>query len=171
MRKLGGAFDLLLGFFAVIASVLLTLMMLATVAKVALRVTVNHGILGIDQVSGTLMVYITFLGAAWVLRKDGHVTVEIFVNSLNEKARRALQVMASLVGAAACLAVTYFSIIAINLSVQRGVVVAAELDIPRAVNLAVIPLGCFLLGIEFIRRAMRFYRGEVETPELPRMEA
>jgi TRAP-type C4-dicarboxylate transport system permease small subunit len=146
-------------------------MMLATVAKVALRVVANHGILGIDQLSGTMMVYITFLGAAWVLRNDGHVTVDIFIDTLPARVRRMVQVVGSLVGAAACLSIAWFATHAVIVSIQRGVLIAAEIEMPRAVNLVVIPLGCFLLGIEFVRRALRFHRGEMEPHAMPRMEA
>ena len=171
MQRLDRLFDHLLTFFAVVASVLLVGMMLATVLKVAMRATLNHGILGIDQISGTLMVYITFLGAAWVLRKDGHVTVDIAIAALPDRGRAMVLVVASLVAAVACLAVAWYSASTVALSLRRGVVVAAELEIPRAVNLVVIPIGTFLLGIQFLRRALMFARGDVQASETVRMEA
>lgn len=171
MQTINRSLDRVLGFFAFLAGVLLVLMMLATVLKVAMRALLNEGILGIDQISGTLMVYITFLGAAWVLRQDGHVAVEILTSSLRPAARRWVQVIASLIGAGACLVLAYFSTRAVLLSIERGIVVAAELEIPRAINLAVIPLGCFILGIEFVRRAARFWSGDAVAPGIPRLEA
>lgn len=171
MQTIGRSLDRLLGFFAFLAGVLLVLMMLATVLKVAMRALFNEGMLGIDQISGTLMVYITFLGAAWVLRQDAHVSVEILTSSLRLTVRRLVQVAGSVVGAVACLALAYLSTRAVLLSIERGIVVAAELEIPRAVNLAVIPLGCFLLGIEFIRRAGRFWRDGGPAAAMPRPEA
>lgn len=171
MGRLERAFDFVLNLFAAIAATLLVAMMLATVLKVALRALFNHGILGIDQISGTMMVYVTFLGAAWVLRRDGHVTVDIVVASLRPKTQRTVMVLSSLVGAAVCLALTWFGTKAVMLSLQRGIVVAAEIEIPRAINLAVIPLGCLLLGIEFVRRAVRFHRGQMSLSETPRSEA
>jgi C4-dicarboxylate transporter, DctQ subunit len=171
MNRFNRALDRLLNIFAAAASVLLIAMMLATVVKVGLRSAANHGILGIDQISGTMMVYITFLGAAWVLRRDGHVTVEIFVSSLRPDASRLVQMSASIIAAAACLAIAWFSTQTVLLSLERGVVVAAELEIPRAVNLAVIPLGFLLLGIEFVRRLVRLYRGESASVDRSRIEA
>lgn len=171
MRLLGRAFDRVVDLGAVLASVILVVMMLATVVKVAMRYLFNHGILGIDQISGTMMLYITFLGAAWVLRREGHVTVDIVLTLLPERVQRGVQVVGSLVAAAACLTVAWFATGTVLLSIQRGILVAAEIEIPRAFNLMVIPLGAFLLGIEFLRRAMRFHRGEVVAPETPRMEA
>lgn len=171
MSKLERSFDFILDFFSAIAGILLVVMMLATVLKVVLRAMFNHGILGIDQISGTMMVYVTFLGAAWVLRRDGHVTVDIVTANISPQAQRVVMFVSSLIGAAVCFVLTWFGTKAVLLSLQRGVVVAAELEIPRAVNLWVIPLGCLLLGIEFLRRAIRFRRGEAVISDTPRMEA
>ncbi|MGV6875710.1 TRAP transporter small permease [Pseudochelatococcus sp. B33] len=133
-----------------------------TVIKVVLRSIFNYGILGVDQISGTMMVYLTFLGAAWVLRNEGHVSVDLLTSAVPARVERGLHVVASIVAAAVCFTMTYFSFVTVRLSLQRGVMVAAELEIPRAINLAVIPLGCALLGIEFIRRARRYYLGIAE---------
>ena len=171
MSKLERSFDFILDFFAVIAALLLVSMMLATVTKVVMRALFNHGILGIDQISGTMMVYITFLGAAWVLRRDGHVSVDIVVANLRPHVPRLVMFVSSLVGAAVCFLLTWFGTKAVLLSLERGILVAAEIEIPRAVNLVVIPLGCFLLGVEFLRRAVRFHRGEIMLSETPRPEA
>ncbi|RUM96195.1 TRAP transporter small permease [Pseudaminobacter arsenicus] len=171
MSKLERSFDFILNLFAGIAAVLLVVMMLATVLKVVLRALFNHGILGIDQISGTMMVYITFLGAAWVLRRDGHVSVDILTANLRPQAQRMVMFVSSLIGAAVCFVLTWFGTTAVLLSLQRGIVVAAELEIPRAVNLWVIPLGCLLLGFEFLRRAVRFRRGDAVISDTPRLEA
>jgi len=159
MKALGRSFDFLLDALGFVSSLILVLMMLATVLKVALRVLFNHGMMGIDQISGTMMVYLTFLGAAWVLRRDGHVMVDLLTGAVPPHVERWLQIVASLVSAAVCFTMTYFAITAINLSIRRGIMVAAEFEIPRAINLIVIPIGCLLLGIEFVRRARRFYLG------------
>lgn len=171
MKALGRLFDFILNAFAVVSGVILVTMMLATVVKIGMRLFLNHGILGIDQISGVMMVYMTFLGAAWVLRNDGHVTVDIVTGAMPPGPRRVVNIIGSLVGAFACLLVAYFSSQTVAISLARGVMVAAELEIPRAINLVVIPVGTFLLGIEFIRRAARFYRGDIVASDLPRMEA
>jgi C4-dicarboxylate transporter DctQ subunit len=171
MSKLERSFDFILDFFAATAGVLLVVMMLATVLKVVMRALFNHGILGIDQISGTMMVYITFLGAAWVLRRDGHVSVDIVTGALGPNAQRLVMFVSSLIGAAVCFALAWFATKAVMLSLQRGILVAAEIEVPRAVNLWVIPLGCLLLGIEFLRRAVRFHRGDAVISDTPRLEA
>ncbi|GGA69177.1 hypothetical protein GCM10011385_23740 [Nitratireductor aestuarii] len=165
MKALGRIFDIITDALAVVSSTILVAMMLLTVVKVAMRSVLNYGILGIDQISGIMMVYMTFLGAAWVLRRDSHVVVDLVVASVPQGARRVMLILSSLVGAAVCFTLTWFGTKAVSLSLSRGVMVAAELEIPRAVNLVVIPLGCFLLGLEFVRRAVRLYRNNDATSE------
>jgi TRAP-type C4-dicarboxylate transport system permease small subunit len=111
-----------------------------------------------------MMVYMTFLGAAWVLRSESHVMVDLLISSVGPKTQRILNILASIIGAIVCFAMTYYASKAIGLSIRRGVMVAAELEIPRAVNLFAIPIGCALLGIEFLRRARRFQIGTAVIP-------
>ena len=166
MKKVGKVIDVLEDVMAAIAALLLLVMMVATVTKVVGRTLFNHGILGIDQLSGTMMVYVAFLGAAWVLRNEGHITIDILTSNLSEKRQRTLGIFSSIIGAIACFSVAYFATVATGLSIRRGVMVAAELEIPRAINLWVIPFGCIVLGIEFIRRAERAFRRRLRSPEL-----
>jgi C4-dicarboxylate transporter, DctQ subunit len=164
MKSLGWLFDRVIDATALVTSVILMAMMLATVAKIVLRAVFNIGVLGIDQVSGIMMVYMTFIGAAWVLRSEGHVMVDLLTASVPPRTQRVLNIVASVIGAVVCFAMTYYASKAIGLSLRRGVMVAAELEIPRAVNLFAIPVGCALLGIEFLRRARRFQKGAAAMP-------
>ena len=128
MSKLERSFDFILNLFAGIAAVLLVVMMLATVLKVVLRALFNHGILGIDQISGTMMVYITFLGAAWVLRRDGHVAVDIVTANLRPQVQRGVMFVSSLIGNRSCRPssrwrmVTVFSSSGFSPSVSKSIV-------------------------------------------------
>ncbi|MFK4825439.1 TRAP transporter small permease [Paenochrobactrum sp. BZR 588] len=167
MKTIEKFYDFILNLFAFLACLTLIAMMLATVIKVAMRVFFNYGIHGIDQISGIMMVYITFLGAAWVLRKDGHVTVDILMTIVSPPVRRAMLIISSIISAIVCLIMAYYGYHAIIRSIQRGIMVAAELEIPRAINLAVIPVGCFLLGVEFILRTLRFIRADNIQPSKP----
>lgn len=166
MKTLGRFFDFLINAMAVLASTIMLVMMLSTVFKVIMRAFFNRGIQGVDQISGTMMVYIAFLGAAWVLRNEGHITIDLLTGYLSEKTRRQVEIFGSIVGAIACFTIAYVSGVATVLSIQRGVVVAAELEIPRAINLWVIPFGSAVLGIEFILRSVRFYQGVNVVPPL-----
>lgn len=146
-------FDALVDAGAVLAALLLLAVMLATVVKVVLRYGFGEGLLGVDQLSGTMLLYLTFLGAAWVLRRDEHVTIDLLLNALGTRTRARLQVLASLLGCAVCACLAVFGTLEVVYSIQKGIRIPAEIEMPRAVNLAVIPLGCLFLALQFVRRA------------------
>jgi TRAP-type C4-dicarboxylate transport system permease small subunit len=146
-------FDGVLDLGAALAAALLVAVMLATTIKVIFRYVLHEGLIGIDQISGTLLLYITFLGAAWVLRREEHVTIDLLVTGRRPKTRRRLHVISSIMGALICLVLTVFGTLEVIGSWQKGILIPAELEVPRAINLAVIPLGTLCLCLQFVRRA------------------
>jgi TRAP-type C4-dicarboxylate transport system permease small subunit len=139
---------------AVLAAVLLVAVMLLTTVKVVYRYGLQQSPVGVDQLSGTALLYIAFLGAAWVLRPDEHVTIDLLLGNVAPRTRRILLIASALIGAIVCLALAGFGAVEVVTSIQRGIRIPAEIEMPRAVNLAVISLGCLLLGLQFLRRAL-----------------
>ena len=157
-------FDLIVDGGAILAAVLMVAVMLTTTIKVVFRYGLREGLIGIDQISGTMLLYITFLGAAWVLRREEHVTLDLLVGRIGPEVRRQLLIWGSVAGALVCLAVSGFGTFETVTSWQRGIRIPAELEIPRAINLVVIPVGCLFLGLQFARRAWRHWRRMAPAP-------
>jgi C4-dicarboxylate transporter DctQ subunit len=76
-------------------------------------------------------------------------------------------VASSLIGAAVCLLVTVFGTMEVVTSLQRGIRIPAEIEIPRAVNLIVIPIGFLCLTLQFLRRAIDGLMGAEPRPLPP----
>ena len=158
-RRITQVFDSFLNIGGALSGGLLVAVMLLTSVKVFFRYVLREGLIGVDQISGTLLLYITFLGAAWVLRREEHVTIDLLVTRLSPKAQRWLNVVNSIIGALICLVLTIYGTLEAITSWQRGILIPAEIEIPRVVNLAVIPLGTFFLWLQFMRRARLHLRG------------
>ncbi len=163
-EKIIRVFDSLLDAGAALSGALLVAVMLLTSVKVFFRYGLREGLLGVDQISGTLLVYIAFLGAAWVLRREEHVTIDLLVTRLRPGHRRWLTCANSVLGALICLVVTVYGALEAVTSWQRGILIPAEIEIPRVINLGVIPLGAFLLSLQFMRRARRALDNEASEP-------
>ncbi len=148
-------FDFVLDLGAALAGALLVAVMLLTCIKVFFRYGLREGLLGVDQISGTLLVHIAFLGAAWVLRREEHVTIDLLLSRLRPNPRRWLTCVNSVIGALICLVVTVYGAMESFASWRQGILIPAEIEIPRVINLGVIPLGALLLTLEFVRRAWR----------------
>ena len=152
-KKIIRIFDSVLDAGAALSGALLVAVMLLTSIKVFFRYGLREGLMGVDQISGTLLLYIAFLGAAWVLRREEHVTIDLLVTRLGPRNRRWLTCANSVLGALICLVVAFYGTVEAVTSWQRGILIPAEIEIPRVINLGVIPLGAFLLSLQFLRRA------------------
>ena len=152
-KNINRIFDFILNLGAALAAGLLIAVMLLISIKVVFRYGLGEGLIGVDQISGTLLLYITFLGAAWVLKREEHVTVDLLVTQFSPRTQRRMNVTNSVIGALICLVLTIYGTLEAITSWQKEILIPAEIEIPRVINLAVIPLGSFLLCLQFVRRA------------------
>ena len=82
LTKVGVILDRTLGFFAFLTGTILIFMMLSVSADVFMRYFLSKPIFWVVEVNEYAVIYATFLGAAWVLAKDGHIKVELVVDRL-----------------------------------------------------------------------------------------
>jgi C4-dicarboxylate transporter DctQ subunit len=156
LTKFGLVFDWLIDWFAYSTGGIFIFIMIAVTADVTSRKLFGAPIQWVDEVAGYLLLYATFLGAAWLLKKEGHVSVDVVVERLNPRAQACLHMILSLLIAALCLVMTYVGVLTTLDVNRRGVFTVSVLEAPLALLVAVIPLGFLLLFIQFLRRAYRF---------------
>jgi C4-dicarboxylate transporter, DctQ subunit len=102
-------FDRLIDALAIIAGALLcglVVLICMDVASRSLRLFATPWTLDIAQYA---LYVITFFGAPWVLRENGHIAIEIFVERLPRGARRAIRRLTHAIGAAVCALLLIFS--------------------------------------------------------------
>jgi len=157
-------FDTVLRICGALSGAILVTIMIMVCIKVFLRYVLVYGWVGVDQMSGTLLLYMTFIGAAWVLSREEHVSIDLLVTHLSGSLQRIFLIVGSVVCALICLLVFIYGTKEVISSIERGILVPAEIEIPRALNLAAIPFGCLLLWIQFLRRAWLAYRTDVRPP-------
>ena len=97
------------------------------------------------------LLWITFLGSAWVLSRRKHVAVDIFTSRLGPSGRRTAEIIHSLMGIGVCGVLCWYSaLITLNLF-QRGVTDVQAVDIPKSLVLIIIPAGFLVLTAQFLR--------------------
>jgi len=133
-------------------------MMLAICYSVILRYFWNEPVPWIVEVSSYLMLYITFLGTAWLQRQDGHVEVDLFLSKLKPRVRALFRAITSLGGVAVGCILTWKGAMVTIDFYQRGVTMMGILSTPQCLLLAIIPIGGFFLLIEFLLRIWRSSR-------------
>ncbi len=153
LRKLGSVFDWVVDWLAYATGAIFIFIMIAVTVDVSSRKLLGVPIQWVDEVTGYLLLYTTFLGAAWLLKKEGHVSVDVVVERLNQKTRTWLNVVISILIGALCLIMACSGVFATLDVYRRGVFTVTILEAPLALLVAVIPLGFFLLFLQFLRRA------------------
>ena len=157
-KRGGTLLDRVVGAFAIVAGILVVYTLCSVCLEVVLRYFFNRPQVWVIETAEYALLFITFLGAAWVLRNEGHVKVDLLINQLRPRAQTAINTVTSIVSAAVCLILTWYTGQLAFDHLQRGVVSEKMLTFPKGVLLAVIPVGCFLLFIQFLRRTHRYLR-------------
>ncbi|MEM8552162.1 MAG: TRAP transporter small permease [Pseudomonadota bacterium] len=144
-------YDMLVVALAVIAGAILPAFMLIIVYQVVWR---NFGL----QPSAHLftfteygLLFITFLGAPWLVRERGHVYIEIVTAALPDGARAAVSRFVSGLCVVICVVLALK-----GADIAQRNFFSAEMDVrslyfPRWILITVIPVGFGLMAIEFAR--------------------
>jgi C4-dicarboxylate transporter DctQ subunit len=163
------AYDLLIVAAAVVAAAMLAGVFVAIVYDVTLRTAGFEPPQWVSALSEYAMFYVTMLAAPWLVRRRGHVYVQIGVDRLAAPMRWWLERLICLFCIGASLVVAWFAF-----DVAWDTYVREELDIraivfPRWVLFAPMPLGFVLVATEFLRILIlgeALHRPRTETESL-----
>ncbi len=163
LRKADRIYDRSEAVLAIAAGVLLVFTGLATVYEVVMRYFLNSPTTWTVEISRFALLYITFLGAAWVLKREGHVKVDIVLNQLNPGTQALLNMITSVISAIVFLVIIWYGIDVTVESFQIDYRTPTMLRTPMFLILAVIPVGSFFFFVRFLKRA-HGYLVEWRTP-------
>lgn len=156
--RVGTIFDGILNVFAFLSALLLAFIMFSICLEVIMRYFLNRPLVWVIEMTEYALLYITFLGTAWLLRREGHVTVDILLVRLGPKSHAALGLLSSIIGIIISLVLTWYSADVAWDHYLRGIFKPTVLQFPTAPVLAIIPVGSAILAIQFIRRGYGFLR-------------
>ena len=173
LKKFGKLFDWINRFFVTLSCILVAFDMLLVCSDIALREFADYSIPGADEISEYTLLYITFLAAAWLLKQDGHIRMDMFLTRLNTRSLALINTITSLMGALTCLILACYSADTTLDQFVRSAYRATTLEVPVALLIVIIPIGSFMLFIEFVRaisqylKSWRTIRGEQKIVEKP----
>ncbi len=155
VRYLETIFDFIVDALAFFAGVLLILIMLSVSLDVVMRYFLTRPQFWVGEMSEYALLFITFTAAAWVLKQDGHVKIDVLYTFLNPKTTKIISVVVCVIGIFVCAVLTYFSAYVAWDHHVRGIYNPTLMSFPKAPLLAIIPVGTFLLLVQFLRKAFR----------------
>lgn len=142
---------------------LVVLMMFSVVYDVLARMIFSAPTMWVIDVNEYMLVYATFLPAAWILLRDSHVKVELVVQSVGPGTRRVLDVFSNVSGLLYCVILTWQGWLFAWQSYEAGYRFSTALSAPQFPVYAIIPIGAAWLGIAFVFKIIGALRPPVRA--------
>lgn len=137
---------------AVVAGGLLLFMTFSICYSILTRALGVSSPIWVVQSSEYSMLWMAFLGTAWLLIKDKHISIQIVTSRLSERNKRRFRLLHNGVGFLVCAGFTYYCSLSTWDQFVRKIIDIQAVSVPRAYVIFVIPLGFLLLSLQFIRR-------------------
>ncbi len=165
-KKVVAIFEQALNYTAYLSSALIAFVFAIITLSVLLRFLFNISILWPQEVTEYILATVTFVGAAWVLKKERHVFIDIALGLFTTRGQTIINTITSFVATILCFVLLYYGILATWDHFQRGTHMAMKaMGLPTAPLLSVLPIGFFLLSIQFVRRTLRYLKLWRTPPE------
>jgi len=144
--------DVILKIQMTIAQLLVISVVVIITAEVVSRYFLGQPLGWSVEVSEWALLAITFLGAAIVLRDDGHVRVDVLIRVLPVRARRIVGIFAALIGFGICSLAFYYTAQTAYGEYVQNVLTINVIKFPRFWLLLFFPIGFFFLALEWLRK-------------------
>lgn len=150
-----GILDSICRFLALLGSIVLVFTTGSIGYSILTRITGLPNPIWTVQFNEYALLWMTFLGTAWLLAENRHISLSIVTDRLGQTANWMLSVFHNLVGAILCGIFFWFSFLTTSDHIARHVLDTMAVDVPKGYILAVIPLGFFLLTLQFLSKLMQ----------------
>jgi TRAP-type C4-dicarboxylate transport system permease small subunit len=153
MKDFWVLFDKLLNLMAALAGVILVFIVGAVCYTIGMRYFFKQTTIWIMQTTEYALLWIVFLSTTWLLREGGHITTDIIYTHLNNKTRAYLDSTMFIMGGLVCIIMLYFGITYMYECIICNVTDVRAVTVPKSAVFVIIPVGSFLLTIQFFRMA------------------
>ena len=164
MKLLGKIYNGILNFCTVLGGILIILLMLIVTLEVCLRYFFNAPTIWASETAGYMQLYFAFLVAAWVLKRGAHVKMDLLLNRLSPRKAAIVNAVTSLIGAAVFVIIAYYSASHTIYVFNTDYRTTTLMRVPQYAITLIIPVGSFLLFIEFL---VQFWKNIANRKALP----
>lgn len=163
LRSASRALDFVIVAGAVLAVAILVALVASVAFEVVMRYFFNRPTRWVVEFSEYALLWLAFLGGAWVLREEAHVKVEMLVEILPPRTQEIIHIITSLVGMVTCALFCWVSTVFIVELYDSGEVLFRSMIVKKWAVMSVIAPGLLLLTLQFMRRAWRGLPAVVQT--------
>ncbi|MBB3141390.1 TRAP transporter small permease [Halomonas organivorans] len=122
------------------------------------RVLFDHSLVWVIELSEYSLLYMTFLGAPYLLEKHRHVAIDLITDALPEWARRLLVGVLCALAAVACGYCTWVGGLVTLDQFEYGMRETTLMRPPSYLITMVFPLGMLLLTIQFVAQTLDSFK-------------
>lgn len=162
LETLLGSLDRLVRLAAGVALLAMTLLLFGNSAA---RFLFGLSFVGGEELARVLTIWMTFLAAYLVVRKNSHVAIDILMRMVSESLYRGVTFVVSLIAAFTMAYITWFGV-DLCIRIWASGQVSAVLPMLRVVFYLPIPIGCGLMSLAFAINAVKVLRGQLPRPAL-----
>ena len=165
VKKRKSNFDFFIELLAYLAGIILLLITFVVTGSALIRYMGFRAPLWTLQYTEYGLLWFTFLGAAWLLRDDGHIRIDTVISRLYAKTRRKVEIMDDILGFIVSIAVFWFGTLHTIDLFQRGIMEVKGVIVPKGPVVLIIPLGGLALSIQFVRNVLKKIRFKLDPGE------
>ena len=129
--------------------------------EVASRALTGVSRIWVIEASEYSLLFITFLGAPYLLEKNMHVVLDIVYESFSRSWKRIAALLNALIGLAVCVILTVVGITVVIDQIGTGVRETTVMAPQSFWFTAALPLGMFLMSFQFIDQGVRAITGRI----------
>jgi TRAP-type C4-dicarboxylate transport system permease small subunit len=144
--------------FVFFASLMMAALVIIVCVDLTLRYFFNAPLLWGTEVTEILLLYITFLGAAWVFKEDSHVVIDVFIDKATGNRKKVLILFSYLLIGIVSSVLIYYGFVATYDHYKRGVFNPTIIETPIALIIAIIPIGSIPLLLEVLVKGWKLLR-------------
>lgn len=153
LRKSG--FDFIIEGLAVLAGVILLVITFLVTGSALVRYMGFRAPIWTLQYTEYGLLWLTFLGAAWLLREEGHIRIDTVISRLGASSRRNVELANDILGFLVSIIIFGFGALHTLDLYQCGIMEVKGVIVPKFLFFLIIPLGGLTLAIQFARRFLK----------------
>jgi TRAP-type C4-dicarboxylate transport system permease small subunit len=130
--------------------------MLLIAGEITQRILTGRPQIWVVELSEYSLLLMTCMSATWILKKGGHVRMDWLAGKLQPRARVIVDIVTSVMAAISCLVLVWYGSTVTLETFQKGINYFKAVGFPRGPIIIFIPIGCFLMFIQFIRNIYNY---------------
>lgn len=149
---LGKLLDRINTLMIIIAAFLLIALTLIVGADITLRYGFSRPLGWVKETSEYILVFLGFLVAAWILKDDGHVKMDLVLSRLGPRGQAMMSIVTSAISTLVVLIVSWYSLKVTVDFYRTKLLTPSVLELPKWIFILPMFVGSLLLGAQFLRK-------------------